>query len=458
MKKAVILFIGMMFLIIPLACDSTNNSGSTVPTCGQGALYSDGTTSADQQLFVNWTGPGAPAGPSNDPGFSEGGNPMNVYTWTLEPFGDHVYAGIYNRLNDRRSEIPDTSEGGEIWRYKPGSTVNSGVWEQEVDAGFGKLTNLGIRIMKVYNGNLYAGTHNLDEGAELWRRGPDTDAGKGQWEAISVGGFGRKGTNSVRSMAVFNDKLYLGTANNLSAAKLYKYDDATQKLTMVFAIRENGDEANVVSELVPIGDYLWIFTWGGSLGVCAFRMDSQENIVKLSTESLGTIITSGGIISSAIFNDKIYLGTVNIKMGAGLYAMENPSAADLNDVTLTQLGANVFQISERYLWDMQAFNGQLYIGTFNPVNYRHIQASIENRGATMYRMGPDEGFCQIMGNERIFESGFGRTENFGIRSFAEFNDRLFLGTAQVFKTAPGKNDTPAANRKGTEVWEFDPIN
>ena len=107
---------------------------------------------------------------------------------------------------------------------------------------------------------------------------------------------------------------------------------------------------------------------------------------------------------------------------------------------------------------MQVFNDHLYIGTWNPFNFRSPLTSRSNTGATLYRMDKNEGFCRIMGPGDIFEPGFGKAENYGIRSMAEHKGRLYIGTAQPFKVEPGKNDSSSANREGTEVWEFDPIN
>lgn len=427
-----------------------------VPTCGRGVVSSDGQYHFDWHRYVKWTGRGAPTEPCNNPGFSEDGqpNPMNAYAWSMASFGDHLYVGTLNRVNDKIHDSGDISEGGEVWRYKSGPTVNSGVWQQDADPGFGDLSNYGIRAMMVYNDQLYAGTFNRENGTQLWRRSLDTAAGPGQWQIIADAGFGDVGNDSVRSMAVFNGQLYLGMKNNISGAYLFKYDADTEVVSLVCGgtdgiLRETED---VVSELVSFGDHLWILTWG-TVGVGVYRMDLQENIEAVSTEGVDKF--NSGIMSSAVYNGKIYLGTVNLYTGAQLYVLENASAADPMDVVLKRVGANVFQSTEAYLWRMQAFEGQLYIGTWNPFNtFRPLQW--EKYGATLYRMDESEDFCQVIGNRKLIEEGFGQTVNYGIRSMAEHSGRLFIGTAQPFKVEPGSNDTPAASRDGMEVWEFDP--
>lgn len=472
MKKWTIWLIGMFFLTITFACDPSDNgngcdgsddtnpggSSEPVPTCGTGVVDSSGIYRADRQLFVNWNGPGAPKAPSNHPGFGQEGlpRPMNAYSWSMVSFGGQLYVGTLNRLNDKTHQTGDISEGTEIWRYQPGPTVNSGTWQLDIAPGFGNLSNFGVRAMAVYNDQLFASTFNREKGTELWRRTLDTAAGPGQWKLMADGGFGDVGNDSVRAMAVFNGKLYLGMKNNQSGASLFKYDAQTEAVSLV-APGASGfrDTEDVISELVSYEDYLWIFTWG-SAGFGAYRMDREENIQRAS--EIGMDNNNSGIMSSAVFNGKIYIGTVNLLKGAQLFVLANPLVAAPKDATWSRLGANVFQVTEKYLWRMQAFAGQLYIGTWNPYDSTNPLESLNNIGATLYRMDKNEGFCQVIGNRRLIEEGFGQSENYGIRSMTELNGRLYIGTAQPYKIEPGVDSSNAANREGTEVWEFGPSN
>lgn len=501
MKKLGIGFICMLLLMITFACDRPiDNDGANttppseitasdygrmrVPTCGRFTLDAEGTYHTNRNLFVNWNGPGAPTESCNAPGFGNGEpRPFNAYSWAMTSFGDHVYVGVMNRINDGIHETGDISEGAEVWRYKPGNKVNSGKWEQELSGGFSRLSNYGIRAMAVYKNQLYAGTFNLAEGTELWRRTMDTESRPGQWEVLATGGFGDAQNDSARAMIEFNGKLYIGTKNNDTGARLFKFDADTQAVSLVAggAAGVISTLEDVVSELAVFGDYLWVFTWG-SEGFGAYRMDREENIefvkyvgynwaewtwqdlrhwrqtIERLESDAGMDIDNSGIMSSAVLNDKIYLGTVNLMSGAEMFVLENPNAADPNAVTWTRIGANVFQSTENYLWRMQVFNGQLYIGTWNPYDSYEPLKSMNNVGATLYRMDKDEYFCQVMGHRRLIEEGFDKPENYGIRSMAEHNGRLYIGTAQPFKIEPGIDDTAAANREGTEVWEFDPAN
>jgi hypothetical protein len=464
--KVIIWLVGILTIMVTCSCDGPGTGNgceninkaieamNQVPTCGEGVIDDEGTIHESTDLFVNWNGPGAPTKPSNIPGFSDTPGvprPLNAYSWTLASFGDHLYVGVYNRCNDKHGELGDISEGGEIWRYKAGAAVNSGQWEPEITGGWDNPTNLGIRIMKEYNGRLYAGTHNLDEGTELWRRSQDTATARGQWEKLATAGFTEPANNASRSMAVFNGKLYIGTANNPTGAKLFRFDDAADELTLVQKIGGPNIKANVLSELVPYGDHLWIFAWGGTVGFSAYRMDRQENIVYSGT--VGQDMTNSGIMSTAVYNGKIYAGTVNTIKGAQMFALENPNVTDPKNAVWKRVGANVFLPTHNYLWRMQVFKEQLYVGTWNPVKTGRINYE---PGATLYRMDKNEHYCQVVGKARLIEAGFGQSENYGVRSMAEHDGKLYIGTAQVFKIDPDKNDTNAAKRDGTEVWEFEP--
>ena len=468
------ILLGSMFLLEPIAY-AVNDQ---VPTCGSFEVSSSGRYHFDRNLLVNWNGKGAPQGPSNHPGFGSEGQPrpMNAYAWSMASYGEHLYVGVMNRVNDRRNETGDISEGAEIWRYRPGDTVNSGTWEPEVSEGFSRLSNYGVRIMAVYNDQLFAGTFNLGTGTELWRRSQDVDDNRGQWEVIDDGGFGNAGNDSVRAMAVFNDKLYLGIKNNDDGASLYKFDAKTDAVSKVDGAEEGSTiklADDVISELLVFGDYLWIFTWGES-SLSAYRMDKNENIElvksverpdlsnldrqsrKEKREELNKADvhhSNTGVLSAGVYNNKIYVGTVNLLRGAELFVLENTTSEKAEDIKWKRLGSNVFQKTETYLWRMQVYNDQLYIGTWNP--FRRPALSENNTGATLYRMDKDERFCQIMGHERLLEEGFDRSENYGIRTMAEHKGRLFIGTAQPFKIKPGVDDTNAAQRAGVEVWEFE---
>jgi hypothetical protein len=161
------------------------------------------------------------------------GNPDNIGIFNFKEFNGYLYTGTMN--------WDFSFKGGcEIWRTQDGLH-----WERVVDHGFkpfmsdidkkSGVTNTYCWRMEVYKDNLYAGTFNsldkyngnLGMGCQLWRTKDGID-----WEKVDLpngDGFGEKENYGIRTMAVYNDELYVGTAANLLLDKgfeIWKYDGA----------------------------------------------------------------------------------------------------------------------------------------------------------------------------------------------------------------------------------------
>jgi len=102
------------------------------------------------------------------------GDSNNKYLWSVEVHDGYLYVGTghpnaMNIVFSRKSffnwsaclEIPKGK--GELWRYDGEN------WEQFNEDGFGDEYNLGIRVLKEFNNNLFAGTMNIKTGLEVWK-------------------------------------------------------------------------------------------------------------------------------------------------------------------------------------------------------------------------------------------------------------------------------------------------
>jgi len=159
------------------------------------------------------------------------GNSENMAISDLEEFNGYLYAGTMN--------WDFTEKGGcEVWR-----TSNGIVWEQVVAQGFrpnmsktdleGGITNTYLWRIQVFNNQLYAGTFNSyyrfvgreGMGCQLWSTSDGTS-----WKKMSLpngDGYGDKENYGIRTMVVYNDELYVGTASNIIHDKgfeIWKYD------------------------------------------------------------------------------------------------------------------------------------------------------------------------------------------------------------------------------------------
>jgi len=105
------------------------------------------------------------------------GNPQNIYFWSTELFNEDIYIGTLNLdtiefiINTKDSKIEMVAHtptgGAEIWHSDNGRHYQKISWN-----GFQNDYNIGIRALKIYNGELYAVTCNLKSGCEVWKYHP----------------------------------------------------------------------------------------------------------------------------------------------------------------------------------------------------------------------------------------------------------------------------------------------
>jgi sugar lactone lactonase YvrE len=118
----------------------------------------------------------------------------NSGVYAQEVFNGKLYAGAAN-----------WEVGGRVWR-----TADGVIWEPASAIGFGWGTaNLAILDMIEFDGQLYASTGWSGGTGQLWRTADGTT-----WEAITTDGFGDGGNFALTTFGIFNDRLYIGTANN----------------------------------------------------------------------------------------------------------------------------------------------------------------------------------------------------------------------------------------------------
>jgi hypothetical protein len=107
-------------------------------------------------------------------------------------------------------------------------------WQPVCEVGFGEVTNQSIYEMVPWNGYLYAGTFNPYMGFQLWKariNGPPY-----QWKkVITAGAFRGNGSQTVASMCVFNEALYIGTGiQGLGVDRAYNAGPAAAELLRIY--------------------------------------------------------------------------------------------------------------------------------------------------------------------------------------------------------------------------------
>jgi hypothetical protein len=368
---------------------------------------------------------------TNQDGF---GNRLNHYSWAMATFGDHLYVGTLNMEAGIPTDIFNpqvvNTEGAEVWRY------DGRVWEQSAVRGFANHPDcFGIREMVEHEGMLYAGTAALEDGCEVWRTADGLS-----WEPAMTGGFGNTLNQSVRGMYSHDGLLYVGLENAADGAELHVWDGTEWTALMTGGFGNISNRS--IAKIIFFREKLWLLLWN-FIGYEIWTYDFQ-NFRKVVGNGAPVAPGNGdflnqGVLSAAVYNDRLYIGTVNILTGADIYR----TADGINWVQIADRGYDYHK--QAYFWRMKEYRGDLYIGTY-----------VLGQGTTtfqeacrLYKMDRHERLTQVIGPEGTLapEGIVGDNTNYGVRSLEVFRDRLFIGTAQCFY---------CDGRPGTQVWAFDP--
>jgi hypothetical protein len=139
-------------------------------------------------------------------GFDAG--PDNFCITAFELFDAHLYAGTFNY-----------ETGGQIWR-----TTDGRDWERAAEDGLGDYDNDAIGSFAVFDTRLYVGTRHNDAGGEIWRCSicDGTD-----WERVVDGGFGSTDNRGVMGLIAKDDSLYAVTENDHTGLEVWRTDDGS---------------------------------------------------------------------------------------------------------------------------------------------------------------------------------------------------------------------------------------
>lgn len=174
-----------------------------------------------------------------------------------------------------------------------------------------------IRSSIVYNGSLYVGTE------ETGKAGVYRYNGSSSWTLVSsadttgtIVAAGTSAIDSVYGMAVYNGKLYIGTAKS-NAGEVYSYDGTTwTKISQSTAgtIAASGTASiDAVRSFAVYNSNLYAGTFESTKAE-VYRYDGGTTWTKVSNATAGTISATGntaadGADSLAVFNSSLYVGT-----------------------------------------------------------------------------------------------------------------------------------------------------
>lgn len=216
------------------------------------------------------------------------GNINNTVVYMHVAYDGFLYAGTRN-----------ANEGSSIWR-----SADHTNWDliAQTNHGFGDVNNTQIMRMYLWKGHLYASTRNVITGTELWRS-PDGLS----WSQVNSNGFGSSGTTKTREILSYQGNLFVTTHNDLTGGQVWKSSDGTtwsQVNTSGFGNALNTD----VAAAAVFDGYLYCAT-ENEQGIEIWRYDSASWI----RTTAGGFGDANNVFPTnmMVFENHLYVGTEN---------------------------------------------------------------------------------------------------------------------------------------------------
>lgn len=345
-------------------------------------------------------------------------------------------------------------------------------WKQVNINGFGDPSNL-LSVLEVFNGQLYAGVTNWDQGAMIYR----TDDGK-SWTATAENGFDDPSNNQIISdMTVFGNSLYAGTISGDSTGQIWRSADGikwdqvvpntfsggTNSLSILgayngqiyagtwnsdgigsqiwkstsgnsgtWAIENNNGFGNGfndgITSFQEFSGYLYAGTENTQTGSELWRKSANTGWESVNTDGFGEDNHNGAVNTMVVYNHTLYAGTSNCDMGGEIWR-------SLNGTTWTKvIDAGFGDINNCVIDNLIVYKNKLFATTYN-----HPWNS-DSTGMEVWVTEDGTNW------EQINTDGFGDSSNRYDLSTGSviWNNQLYVGTRN------------SAN--GTEIWAYELLN
>jgi uncharacterized repeat protein (TIGR01451 family) len=407
------------------------------------------------------------------------GDLTNDYAWGMANYTvngtSYLYVGTLN------TDFSGTSStrGCEVWRTN-GTEVADGkyLWEQvvgptgsqatagfyNVPGGSGSFRNaFGTRGMAIHAGLLWAGTMSR---AEIFVTNGTA------WKRANLPWFNTTTASSTRGITVYNGSIYAEAMDQANGARIYRYDGPTDfasigtnenrsKWTQVNYNGFDGTNYNIgVGELIPFNppddgldiEYLYAGTWTvESNDIFNLSMHRPFEIWRTNgttNESDGTLYWeqvvgranpygnppgfgdayNANVMSVAIFDGALYVGTLNFIDGAEIWRTRNGT-------TWECVAPYGFAHLNLYMWRLIAYQNKIIAGTMNPLFGCELWASDTGNLGTWKQInlnGMDLTYTIPLNVGRLFNNTnfiVPIADQYGVRTVGIYDDYLIVGTA-----------------------------
>ena len=271
--------------------------------------YTSDTTSNGGQL---WRSPdGYTWQPIETDGF---GNPNNVEIFYLTQIGANLCATTLDQAGD----------GAQLWCSPSG---DPGTWTQDGANGLGNTNNSAFPSSQTYNGDVFMGTYNTVNGAEIYQK----TLPSGSWNKVAENGMGDSGNQGVSSMAVYNKFLYVafhhadGGGSTIWRCQVCNGSDWMN----VMANGHGNSNANLDPVLVALKTGLYAIVGDSVDGLLVYQSKDGLTWVKVGSNGLGSSnnLETDWSNAATVLNNTFYLGSVNVYNGGGVWKFCPTSAS-----------------------------------------------------------------------------------------------------------------------------------
>lgn len=391
------------------------------------------------------------------------GDKWNMCAWSIASYNDYLYIGTFN-----------VKHGCKVYRSKSGDRRS---WNQVNKTGFDTSSpSTGARTMKVFKDLLWVVTYSGDHGTQIWVTNGEPSGNDKLilWKKANIGGFGQ-GPNipGSRGMAVFNDKLYIGSQSRSGIPRIYRYDgpvefehinptkwtcinkDWKQKLggsgdyfligSLLPFKSSNGKEylyAGIYSEFAHlVGQLRKKFRLSVILKMLTFFFRFRCKIWRYDGHKWEEIIANGFgkpnlMTMSALSKNGLYFGTSNV-FGSELWRSND--GVHYDRIVKRGIG-NLFNIA---IWGLGTYENKILIGMQNLFQGGQVWASVTEKPQSnddFRRISP----YAMQGTKQF---NILKIKQDGIKNFEYFKGYVYVPTSSYTNILMSHSPGP-----GCQVW------
>ncbi len=145
----------------------------------------------------------------------------------------------------------------------------------------------------------------------------------------------------------------------------------------------------------------------------------------LNMPDMPNLASDPAIVRMIVFNNRLYVGTININSGCGLWRFDGTKWEDALALTGTK-GRGFGNNHNLAITAMEEFNGDLYVGTTNYVLDQISSLKLYTEGIHVFKLSRTADTWSSIDTSNL-ESRY----NAGVTSFAVYNSRLYACTVRL---------------------------